>query len=529
VIATPSRQGDHGRRIVVRLAVICVVVLPGLFLWLAARLAGGRPAPDIWSWPARALLAEVQHEPFAPWTWVGAPHVASPALFYIVCAFTVLLLGGVALGFYTMVAGGIAAWFPGLLQRSDSPRPMGRRELGRLAVRGPQPGRMIIGHSAGLVATEPGSPLLVFGARGSGKTPAYCIPIIQEWSGPVVAASPKADLVDATAGIRQRVGAVVICDQSGATGLDACIWSPEAGCADFGAAIRRAGWMHAGASRDEAAEDDAIRAILAFSLWAAAHRAATLEDLCAQLRDEGGGRLQEVADRVTVWDPRVAQALGALAGLTPTAREECCGAVAEVLQATVEEVAAGGPASGILDPHELLPEGDGTLYLVMPGAAADRPSPLACSVLGAVLDEAFRCAVATPGDALDRRLLIVLDGFVPGTLLGELAQYVALAGVVNVTLLVTFLGRGGDWYGTVADDLLGGARAMVFLGGEQDEEALRLAADMVRCRGGTPERPPHLELAGLLGPGQAILLYADLPPVALWTRAGLESRRLAVQ
>ena len=509
------------------LGAIALLAAPGLLLWLAARLAGGSPQPDVWDWPARAAEAELDQRPFAPWTWVGAGHVASPALFYAVCVLSMLLLGGVALWAGYALAGGISAWFPGLFGRHGEPRPAARTELGRLTVRGPRPGRMIVGHSGALVATEPGCPLLVFGAPGSGKTAAYCVPIVQEWSGPVVAASTKPDLVDATAGVRQHLGWVEICDQSGATGLATRSWSPEAGCDDFDAALRRAGWMVRGLAGAGDGGDAATRAVLSVALWAAAGGVATFAELSDCLRTADGVRLRQIAGRVPQPDPRVQRALTALAGLAPAAREECCRAVARVLEATAEEGAHAQANGAPLHPGEMVPRGDGALYLVAREAEPDRPSPWACGALGSVLDEAFRAAAAGPGQVLDRPLLVVFDGVVPSTLLGELAQYLALAGAVNITLLITFTGQGEDWSGDAAEEFLGGVGAIVFLGGQQDDAVLRLAAELAPALVSAGDGPAGLELAGLLGPGQGVLLHEGLPPVALWAQPWFQIRRLA--
>jgi type IV secretion system protein VirD4 len=67
----------------------------------------------------------------------------------------------------------------------------GNRELRLLTVRDPEPGRVILGRTPGLLgrllAAEDCHSVLVFGPTGSYKTSALVIPAVLEWSGPLLA------------------------------------------------------------------------------------------------------------------------------------------------------------------------------------------------------------------------------------------------------------------------------------------------------------------------------------------------------
>ena len=113
--------------------------------------------------------------------------------------------------------------------RPGHPRPAkhaaawaGGRELRLLTVGEPEPGRVILGRTPGLMgrllAAEDCHSVLVFGPTGSYKTSALVIPAVLEWSGPLVATSVKPDLLRATMAHRARLGQVLVIDPLGASG-----------------------------------------------------------------------------------------------------------------------------------------------------------------------------------------------------------------------------------------------------------------------------------------------------------------------
>ena len=154
------------------------------------------------------------------------------------------------------LAGGTAAVLRHLPGRAAGHRPghprsakhaaawAGGRELRLLTVGEPEPGRVILGRTPGLMgrllAAEDCHSVLVFGPTGSYKTSALVIPAVLEWSGPLVATSVKPDLLRATMAHRARLGQVLVIDPLGASGVQAARWSPLASCSTWAGAQQTA-------------------------------------------------------------------------------------------------------------------------------------------------------------------------------------------------------------------------------------------------------------------------------------------------
>jgi type IV secretory pathway TraG/TraD family ATPase VirD4 len=480
-----------------------------------------------------AAVSALKGQPFAPWTWVGAPRVASAALFYAVCVLLLVLLGVAAFCVYSALQGGVVAWTPNLFRHAPGPAPVSSDQLRLVTVRRPEPRRMVLGHrGSSMIATLPGDSLLVIGPRGSGRTSAFCVPIVHEWSGRVVAAGLGQDLVDATAGVRQRQGRVDVYDPGAVTKRATCTWSAVTGCEVMDVAVRRAGWMMPGPPGDAQQEraHDAASALLAVSLWAAAQTRSSAGELGDWLRDPALRSLRASVQRVRPPDPRAQRCMAALAQMSTPERKACCATVEAVLRAAQLGDPAAPTAHGPLDAGEFLRGGgggDGTLYLVMPPDEPERAAPSQSGLLGALLDAAFGLASASPRGTLDRPLLLVLDGTAGPAPVRGLPEYLAMAGQLDVTFLVTFedLGDVERGYGRLADDVVGSAQAVAFLGPQADERTLQLVADLERrWRAGGPQL--H-DSARLLGPGHALLLSEALPPTTFWTRPWHETPSLA--
>jgi hypothetical protein len=498
---------------------------------------------------------------------VGAPRISSPAIFYAVCVIVPAVLGAAAVVLSSIVRGGIIAWSPTLLRPIPEPVHVKRRQLRHLIVRGPEPGRMILGQRANsLIASEPRDSLIVLGPRGSGRTSTICVPIIQEWDGAVIAAGLGQDLIDSTAGIRQRQGTVEIYDPAAVTRLATCTWSSLAGCEVMDVAVRRAGWMMpappsggAGdrevvdAPRGDPSDLTPTAALLAVSLWAGARTGSSVGEIRRWLRDPTCQLLREAVQRGGPADPRAAGCLAALASMSGEDRAARCAAVEVIFETTEMDAAVAytgrpvGHPAGMppLDPPVFLRGeggGDGTLHLVVPPDEPQRTAPLMSGVLGSLLDEAFGLAAAGRSEAL-RPVLVVLDGTAAGAPVRELAHYLAVSGAIGITFVVTFDGvadveRG---YGSMADDVIGSAQAAIFLGRQDEPRTLGLMADLARRSPAGAASPRLLggrgrlsgsrsaslvDSAALFGPGHALLFSETLPPLPLWTRPWYETPRL---
>jgi type IV secretion system protein VirD4 len=217
-------------------------------VWAGAALAGaasGSPGRVTFTAAGRALLRLPTRlaDPASAWPRPAADSLPGPVAYW-----------GCQLAVLTVTVGlGVVGWR--LWQRlgSDGPRPFGvdpeagfasPRHLARLAVRSPAPGRVTIGRSRGrLIATEVDTSLAVVGPTGCGKTAGFAIPAILEWTGPVLATSVKADLLDATIAHRKKRGTVWVYDPTTCSGHLGSTWSPLAACRTWAGAMRVAAWM----------------------------------------------------------------------------------------------------------------------------------------------------------------------------------------------------------------------------------------------------------------------------------------------
>ena len=116
MIQTPpseERDGDVGLYVV--LAALWIV--PGLVFALAALLAGGAPHTHVVDWPYYAIRSVSRgHGQLAPWQWVGAATIRTPALFWAVVVVVTVPLLAVILAGTVVLRGGIPAVFPFLSQ-----------------------------------------------------------------------------------------------------------------------------------------------------------------------------------------------------------------------------------------------------------------------------------------------------------------------------------------------------------------------------------------------------------------------------
>src|SRR5581483_5913688 len=103
-------------------------------------------------------------------------------------------------------------------------------DLRRLAVKGPTPGRIILGRAGGtLVAAEERTGVCIVGPSQSGKTSGLCVPALLELgegAGAVIAASVKGDLHAVTAGRRSSLGDVKVFDPTCVVTKESATWSP---------------------------------------------------------------------------------------------------------------------------------------------------------------------------------------------------------------------------------------------------------------------------------------------------------------
>src|ERR1035437_1204866 len=209
------------------LAFLGIILLSYLVLWVSAKVAGGNPSVNPIAFPFKFLGSLLTDKAFIPWHWVGSKSV-NHEIFLIVVVAMLLVFVGIGIALYIAWEGGFPIPKMNLMQNKRPERTSHwatNRDIRGLKVKGPTPGRVILGYKGkSLVATEAMASILIFGPTQSGKSSGHCIPAAVEWDGPLVMTSTKRDLVDCTAGYRQRMGEIFIYDPTGTTGLERVTW-----------------------------------------------------------------------------------------------------------------------------------------------------------------------------------------------------------------------------------------------------------------------------------------------------------------
>ena len=182
-------------------------------------------------------------DPAAAWPVPASDVLPGPVLYWV-CQAAVLALGA------TVVVAGVRVWRKvtgagnGPLGVDGDAGFARGRDLRRLQVDAPEPGRLTLGRGGRrLLACEPQASLAVVGPTGCGKTAGFAIPALLEWEGPVLATSVKADLLGTTIKARRQAGKVWVYDPTACSGHASDGWSPLAACTTWAGAQRMAAWI----------------------------------------------------------------------------------------------------------------------------------------------------------------------------------------------------------------------------------------------------------------------------------------------
>jgi type IV secretion system protein VirD4 len=420
-----------------------------------------------------------------------------------------------------------------LVLRPSGPPPVGRLVLGRVGRR--------------LVAAERAQSVIVFGPSQSHKTTGFAVPAILGWTGPVVAASVKGDLLEHTAGHRSTVGEVLCFDPTGSTGRPAIAWSPLPasrtwpGARRAAATLTEVGRSQAGAMADGDFWYATASRLLAPLLFAAATAGRDMAEVVHWVET---GEEADVLDLLHATGvPEALDAARSAFGKEERQRSS----IVTTLETLLEPFAGAAPfGAPELDPGRLL-AGSDTLYLCAPAHDQRRLTPLFVGVLRAVLDQAFDRVTRT-GRPLDPPLLVVLDeaaNIAPVPDLDALAATAAGHGIQLVTVwhdLAQITARFGPRAATVVNN----HRAKLFLSGISDPATLDYASHLAgdeECHlpattsggrsGPSTTRSPTLrrlappDALRRTPPGGAVLVYRDLPPAQLTLRTWFDDPWLA--
>ncbi len=420
-----------------------------------------------------------------------------------------------------------------LCVRANRRTPAGRLALGRLGRR--------------TVATERAQSVIVFGPTQSYKTTGFAVPAILEWSGPVVAASVKGDLLEDTAGHRATVGSVHCFDPTGTTGRPVVTWSPLPtsrtwpGARRSAATLTEVGRAQVGTMTDGDFWYATASRLLAPLLFAAATDGRDMAEVVHWVET---GEEHEVLDLLyAAGVPEAIDAARSAFGKEERQRSSIVTTLETLLEPFALATPHGAPQ---FDPAALM-SGSDSLYLCAPAHDQRRLTPLFVGILRAVLDQAFD-RVMRSGKPLDPALLVVLDeaaNIAPIPDLDTVAATAAGHGIQLVTIwhdMAQISARFGPRAATVVNN----HRAKLFLSGISDPGTLDYASHLVgeeersiatttsggRSGPSTSHAPTLRRLAPpdalrRTRPGKAVLVYRDLPPALLTLRTWFDDRRLS--
>lgn len=263
--------------------------------------------------------------------------------------------------------------------------------------------------------------VLVFAPPRSGKTQLIGRIIVQ-YPGPALVTSTKADVFEATSGVRQQLGPVAVLNPGSigsASAASTIQWSPVEGCRDRAVAIRRAdGFANAVSGKGKSGDNDVIFQNAARMYLRALFHAAALVDgdmrLVARwaLTATKGGTLD--AERILEscgaadWAQGLAQLHGAAEKTNATNEMVMSQALGFMADPKLATAALDGPAA--LDLPQFL-AANGTLYMIADPEGNDESplSPYFAALASEVRHVATTIGQASPGGRLDPPLGMFLD------------------------------------------------------------------------------------------------------------------------
>jgi type IV secretory pathway TraG/TraD family ATPase VirD4 len=528
----------------------------GALVWATGQLAGlafGHTWLHVTPADVASVLWQLPHhwsDPQLAWPAAVRGPLPGPAGMY-----------GAFAGLVGGITGGTAAVLPHLPGRAAGHRPghersakhggavwAGNRELRLLTVRGPEPGRVILGRTPGLLgrllAAEDCHSVLVFGPTGSWKTSGLVVPGVLEWSGPLLATSVKPDLLRATMAHRARLGQVVVIDPLGASGVPAARWTPLASCGTWpGAqqtAVQLANAIEQTPTEEQRPEHRFWKTMgtkfLAPILFAAATKGLGMAEVLHWLDSREDGEITTILEQT-----RIQPALDAWASSqtrTDRAVDSLYATAEEVLHVYGDQRVAASTDGHDLDLDAFL-SGNHTIYLYAPAHQQRLLRPLFETITQQVVAAAQEQAALAPDGMLQPRLGLFLDEAGNCAALSDLDVLATTARGQGIQLVTVWHDKSQleARYGTKASTILNNHHAKLFLSGLADLSALELGARLIgdqalternRSMGSDGRHSlnestsyrPLLPVEDLrrLRPGEGVLLYGHLRPTPIQLR-----------
>ncbi len=431
----------------------------------------------------------------------------------------------------------------------------------------PPAGRLVLGTMGRrLIATERAQSVIVIGPTQSRKTSGFAVPAIMGWEGPVIAASVKSDLLEHTVDHRRLAGAVWCFDPSGSTGMASASWSPLPASRTWPGARRAASALTEVAKSSAGSMTDGdfwyatAARMLGPLLFAAAFGGGDMDDVIRWVDTQEEDEVLNVLEATGV-EPALHVARS-LFGKEERQRSSIYTTVETILEPFAGLVPipqshqgtsswAGpapspvhAPAGGEIDPATLL-HGTNTLYLCAPAHDQRRLMPLFVSVMRQIVEYAYD-HVSHSRRPLEPPLLIVLDEAANIAPLSDLDSLAATAAGHGIQLVTVWhdMAQINARYGQRSTTVVNNHRAKLFLSGISDPSTLDYASHLIgeeevvlpsvtlggHGSSGGPSTTHSQSVRRLAAPdvlrrtppGEAVLLYGDLPPARLRLRTRFE-------
>jgi type IV secretion system protein VirD4 len=293
-----------------------------------------------------------------------------------------------------------------------------------------------------VVCSAPEEAVLVLGPPRSGKTSSIVIPNVLAATGPVVVASTKQDVLDATADVRLRLGAVGVFDPSGEItppeGVELVGWSPLRGSRTFDGAVHIVESMvevaRGGERGEESHWNERAGALLAPLFHAGALDGLKMREIVAWVDRRDARPAQAILGRADV-----DRACNVLKGITETDPRELSGiwsTASSVLSAYRTEAALVSSERPPIDAEKFVNGGryNHTLYICASGRQQRHAAPLVLGLLREIRDAAYRGA-ASEGQDKPSPVLAVLDEMANIAPLKDLPSLVSEGGSQGMLVL----------------------------------------------------------------------------------------------
>ncbi len=496
---------------------------------------------------ASILFGLILHpdEPRLAWPEYDRNSIPGPVAFWFtfVALLSILLFAGIwAYNFVKNIFGGGTN---GLGNKSTQWAKKG--DIRQLVVRGPMPGRLILGSVNGaLVATEQRHSVIVLGPTQSGKTTGLAVPSILEWEGPVIATSVKNDLAQDTMGWRERQGDVWVYDPMSTAGLEASTWSPLDGARDWPGAKKIASWLTGASKSDSKSLQDgdfwykAAGKLLGPYLYAAAANGYTMADVVRWIDTQDQFEVRSLLQ--AAGDDAAMTAAEASWQREDRARSSIFTTAEVVIEAYADPVVLESARTCEIRTSRFFDGGYNTLYVCAPSHEQDRLRPVFSTILKQFITFAYDF-----GRRLDPPLLIVLDEAANIAPLDDLDRIASTCSGLGIQLVTVWqdLSQINARYGDRANTVINNHRAKIVLSGISDPSTLDYVSRLVGSeevssesttvdgqgsRSKTVSRQDKnlapSDIVRRIKQNEGILVYGALLPARLRLRPWYQSKRL---